>query len=138
MENKNLIVLALLAIVLVLIGVIAAISLNTTPENETNATNDTINVTINETNETDNITTTETKKTSSPNTKKSSKSSDSDIVSESIKENYQAGDGSHYREVEYKDGNFRQYNSKGQLIGSSYDSDQAQLKKAAGDSWPGD
>lgn len=50
------------------------------------------------------------------------------VVSEDVRENYQAGDGSHYRQVEYSDGNFRQYDTKsGKLIGSSYDSDQKKL-----------
>ena len=132
MENKNMIILALVAIVLVLAGVIFATSINT-PTNDTNSSNDTVNVTLNDTNETNN-TTVSTKEASS--SKKSSKSDS--IAGESIKENYQAGDGSHYREVQYKDGNIRQYDSSGKLIGSSYDSDQAQLKRDAGDSWPGD
>ncbi|MEE1129967.1 MAG: flagellar protein, FliL [Methanobrevibacter sp.] len=56
-------------------------------------------------------------------------SSSSDIVKEEIKENGQAGSGS-YKEVQYEDGGFRQYDSNtGELIGSSYDSDQAKLNK---------
>ena len=50
-----------------------------------------------------------------------------DIVSEEIKSNAQNGEGS-YREVTYKDGGFRQYDTEsGELIGSSYDSDQDKL-----------
>lgn len=63
----------------------------------------------------------------------SSESSDSsgnvvsDIVKEEVKFNSQNGEGS-YREVTYKDGGFRQYDSEsGELIGSSYDSDQDKL-----------
>ena len=53
--------------------------------------------------------------------------SDSDVVSEEVKYNYQ-DDGGYYREVTYKDGGFRQYDSEsGELIGSSYDSDQDKL-----------
>ncbi len=51
----------------------------------------------------------------------------SDIVSEEVKFNAQNGEG-YYREVTYKDGGFRQYDTEtGKLIGSSYDSDQDKL-----------
>lgn len=54
-------------------------------------------------------------------------SGDSDIVSEEVKFNAQNGEG-YYREVTYKDGGFRQYDTEsGDLIGSSYDSDQDSL-----------
>ena len=65
----------------------------------------------------------------------SSESSDSssdsgnvvDIVKEEVKQNYQNGEGS-YREVTYEDGGFRQYDTQtGELIGSSYESDQSKL-----------
>ena len=59
----------------------------------------------------------------------SSSNSGSDIVKEIVKDNSQNGEGS-YKEVTYKDGGFRQYDTKtGELIGSSYDSDQAKLNK---------
>jgi len=143
MESKNLIILGLVAVVLVLAGVIAGMTLSTPTNdtnNTTNETNDTTNITLNDTNDTNNTTTstntnTNTKKSTA---KKTSKSSGSDVVDEYIRENKQAGDGSYYRQVEYRDGNIRQYDLNGRLIGSSYDSDQAQLKRQAGDSWPGD
>ena len=51
----------------------------------------------------------------------------SDIVSEEVKFNAQNGEG-YYREVTYRDGGFRQYDTEtGELIGSSYDSDQDKL-----------
>ena len=51
----------------------------------------------------------------------------SDIVSEEVKFNAQNGEG-YYREVTYKDGGFRQYDTEsGDLIGSSYESDQDKL-----------
>ncbi|PWB88055.1 flagellar protein, FliL [Methanobrevibacter thaueri] len=51
----------------------------------------------------------------------------SDIVSEEVKFNAQNGEG-YYREVTYRDGGFRQYDTEtGELIGSSYDSDQGKL-----------
>ncbi len=50
-----------------------------------------------------------------------------DIVKEEVKFNAQNGEG-YYREVTYKDGGFRQYDVEtGDLIGSSYDSDQDKL-----------
>lgn len=53
--------------------------------------------------------------------------SDNNVVSEEVKYNYQ-NDGGYYREVTYKDGGFRQYDTEsGELIGSSYDSDQNHL-----------
>ena len=51
----------------------------------------------------------------------------SDIVKEEVKFNSQNGEGS-YKEITYKDGGFRQYDTEsGELIGSSYDSDQDKL-----------
>lgn len=50
-----------------------------------------------------------------------------DIVSEEVKFNAQNGEG-YYREVTYSDGGFRQYDTEsGDLIGSSYESDQDSL-----------
>ena len=50
-----------------------------------------------------------------------------EIVKDEIKQNGQQGGGS-YREVTYSDGGFRQYDADtGNLIGSSYDSDQKEL-----------
>lgn len=52
---------------------------------------------------------------------------DSDIVKEEIVFNAQNGSG-YFREVTYKDGGFRQFDIEtGELIGSSYDSDQDKL-----------
>ena len=56
-----------------------------------------------------------------------SSGNDSDIVSVEIKFNAQNGSG-YYREVTYKDGGFRQFDLEtGELIGSSYASDQHKL-----------
>ena len=56
-------------------------------------------------------------------------SEDENIVSQEIKFNHQAGSG-HYREIQYKDGGFRQFDvDTGKLIGSSYESDQKYLPK---------
>ena len=57
----------------------------------------------------------------------SNNDSEREIVSEKIKFNGQAGEG-YYREVRYSDGGFRQYDTEtGELIGSSYQSDQKYL-----------
>lgn len=53
--------------------------------------------------------------------------SESKIISEEIKHNHQSGEGQ-YREVRYEDGGFRQFDTEtGELIGSSYKSDQENL-----------
>ena len=53
--------------------------------------------------------------------------SDDDIISIETKFNVQAGEG-YYKEVTYKDGGFRQFDAEtGELIGSSYSSDQSKL-----------
>lgn len=53
--------------------------------------------------------------------------SESKIISEEIKHNHQFGEGQ-YREVRYEDGGFRQFDTEtGELIGSSYKSDQENL-----------
>ena len=49
------------------------------------------------------------------------------VVSEEVKFNAQNGEG-YYRQVTYSDGEFRQFDvDTGELIGSSYDSDQDKL-----------
>lgn len=60
-------------------------------------------------------------------TNTSDDNNDSDIVKEEVKFNAQNGSG-YYREVTYKDGGFRQFDVEtGELIGSSYASDQDKL-----------
>ena len=59
--------------------------------------------------------------------KKADDFSESKIISEEIKHNHQSGEGQ-YREVRYEDGGFRQFDTEtGELIGSSYESDQENL-----------
>ena len=66
-------------------------------------------------------------KASSVASLKGSQSDGGDIVSEIIKSNGQNGEGQ-YREVTYGDGGFRQFDvDSGELIGSSYKSDQENL-----------
>ncbi|WP_455645411.1 hypothetical protein [Methanosphaera sp.] len=86
----------------------------------------------------DEVTANDTNTTNTTNTSSitgsSSSGSDVSVVSSSLEQNYQADDGSTYREVEYSDGNFRQYDTRtGKLIGSSYDSDQSKLADGRGD-----
>ena len=47
--------------------------------------------------------------------------------------NGQAGDGSYIYEEASSDGNFRQYDENGKLIGSTYEEDQAQLGNPNGE-----
>lgn len=55
------------------------------------------------------------------------------IVKEEVVFNGQAGEG-YIREVTYSDGNFRQYdNATGELIGSSFEGDQARLGNPNGE-----
>lgn len=62
----------------------------------------------------------------------SAKSSDNNVVSENVEFNAQQGEG-YYKEVKYADGGFRQYDTdSGELIGSSYDSDQGYLESKYG------
>ena len=73
MDNKNIVILALVAVVLVLFGVIAGMSLNSN-NNDNNTTNDTVNITLNETNNTTDNTTSEKVSTSSSKSSSSSTS----------------------------------------------------------------
>ena len=59
--------------------------------------------------------------------KKADDFTESKIISEEIKFNHQSGEGQ-YREIHYEDGGFRQFDIEtGELIGSSYESDQKNL-----------
>lgn len=123
-----------LIFVVVIIGVVVGTQINMT---DNNTTNNTTNITLNNTTDTNNTTDDNSSDTSSQEVSQSSNekssSSDSDVVSVSDKENYQAGDGSHYKQVEYADGNMRQYDYDGNLIGSTYESDQKQLGNEHGE-----
>lgn len=61
MENKNLIILALTVIILVLLGIFVGISLNS---NNTQETNNSVNITLNDTNDTLNESTNDTNENS--------------------------------------------------------------------------
>lgn len=119
MDKKNIIIVLLCVIVLILAatvisGVFTNTNKNTTNMNTTveNTTNDTINTT-------DSVNTTNNTNKTNPN--------EPQIVSKKWVTNHQAGDGSLMLEVTYSDGNFRQYDKNGKLIGSSFESDQKYL-----------
>ena len=89
MENKNLIIIGVVAVVLICLALFAGISLfdkfNTLNETN-NTTNDTVNLTLNESNDTNATTektSTTTKKSSSSSNKKSSSSDPDSEVHES-------------------------------------------------------
>ena len=66
-------------------------------------------------------------KSNSTGSQLSSSSSGSGVSGGSTEYNGQAG-GGYYYQINYKDGNFRQYDTKtGELIGSSFDEDQEKL-----------
>lgn len=123
MESKDLILIICAIIVGACIIAGAIYFTSGLSDNKDNATAS--NATENVTNSTnvENITSKDSQSSSN-----SSSKSGVYIVSEVVKYNAQADDGSYYREITYSDGGFRQYNvSNGKLIGSSYASDQKYL-----------
>ena len=119
MKNFILVVLGLIAVLLVVGGVVGHTFLNDVADAEDTSVNDVID-------KVSNVASSESSDESSDDTS-ADDDGDSDVVSEEVKFNAQNGEG-YYREVTYKDGGFRQYDTEsGDLIGSSYDSDQDQL-----------
>ena len=119
MKSTNLIIV--LCAIIVILAIIGAIY-STGVLSDNNKDNTTVNVTNNLSNDSDvgNI--------QSNGGQASSNSKSDNVTSEEVKYNGQADNGSYYREVTYSDGGFRQYDtSSGELIGSSYDSDQKNL-----------
>ena len=111
-------IIVLIGIVIALLIVGGAVALNTMGSND-NQQNDDADSAVEE--ETDTV------KNATLVDDDTSSDSDSDIVSEEVKFNYQNGSG-YYREVTYRDGGFRQFDTESnELIGSSYDSDQDKL-----------
>ena len=114
------------------------------PTNETNATNESIveivqdkvndfaqdgQVSFTNKNNTYTLTSSNSNNTTyeSNNYNNGQVNSNSSIVGGSVQENYQAGHGQYY-EINYKDGNFRMYDTEtGELIGSSFEADQEKL-----------
>ncbi|WP_298523569.1 flagellar protein, FliL [uncultured Methanobrevibacter sp.] len=114
MKSFILVVLGLIVAVLVIGGAVAFSFMNELGVNMENIDSNSI----------ENI---KDKVSSVASSESSSSSSDGDIVSEIVKFNEQNGEG-YYREVTYSDGGFRQYDTEsGDLIGSSYESDQKNL-----------
>lgn len=118
MKTKNILILG--AVAILLIAIIAYVGLAAQPTKENNTTNET-NITLNQTNNT-----TETPTPKTTQTKSTPKTDEPEIVSDNLQYNYQADDGSYYRQVEYSDGNFRQIDTNGRIIGSSYASDNVE------------
>ncbi|PWB86978.1 hypothetical protein MBBWO_00920 [Methanobrevibacter woesei] len=118
MDNNKLLI-AIIIIIVVVIGAVSAVFLTGDSSDDSNSTNIT-NITNNTTVDTSSV-------SSSQNSAGGDSSNDPYVVSESVEFNYQNGEG-YYRQVEYSDGNFRQYDvNTGELIGSSYPSDQKYL-----------
>ena len=117
MDNLVKILLAVIAAIVIIGGTVTAVNLM---NNDSNALDDDNgDSSVDDTDDVKNATFVDDGTDSSDN--------DSDVVSEEVKFNYQDGEG-YYREVTYKDGGFRQFDvDTGELIGSSYDSDQDKL-----------
>ena len=123
MKSTNLIIV--LCAIIVLAGVVSA-TIFLTSDSSSNKDNNTIDIN-NSSITSDNDSDKHISQSDSSYNHDSSSKSDG-VVSEEVKYNGQADDGSYYREVTYSDGGFRQYNtSSGELIGSSYESDQKNL-----------
>lgn len=111
-------IIVLIGIVIALLIVGGAVALNTMGSNDDQQSDDADSAVEEETDTVKNATLVDDD---------TSSDSDSDIVSEEVKFNYQNGSG-YYREVTYRDGGFRQFDTESnELIGSSYDSDQDKL-----------
>ena len=116
MDNLVKILLAVIAAIVIIGGTVTAVNLM---NDDSNALDDNGDSSVDDTDDVKNATLVDDETDSSDD--------DSDVVSEEIKFNYQDGEG-YYREVTYKDGGFRQFDvDTGELIGSSYDSDQDKL-----------
>lgn len=126
MREKAIITIILAILIIGIITITATTTINFEETNNT-TNNTTDNETLNETNTTEKNTTEKATTTKNSNSKTNS---DPNIISTEYKQNDQ-DDGSYYKEINYKDGNFRQYDTNGKLIGSSYDSDQSKLPSMA-------
>ena len=120
MKNSVIILIGVIIAIIIVGGTVMYSSMNNNDDNSNNVQIDAAD------NNTDNVSV----DISANNVSDSSAGDDSSepyIVSEEIKYNGQQG-GGYYREVTYSDGEFRQFdNVTGELIGSSYDSDQDKL-----------
>ena len=118
MDNLIKILIGAIVALVVIAGAVAALNLMDDGSDDSDISEDVDSSSVEETDDVKNAT---------PVDDTDSSDDDSDVVSEEVKFNYQNGSG-YYREVTYKDGGFRQFDTEtGELIGSSYDSDQDKL-----------
>ncbi len=119
MDNLIKILIGAIVALVVIAGAVAALNLMDDGSDDSDISEDVDSSSVEETDDVKNATLVDDDTDSSDD--------DSDVVSEEVKFNYQNGSG-YYREVTYKDGGFRQFDTEtGELIGSSYDSDQDKL-----------
>ncbi|WP_406534307.1 flagellar protein, FliL [Methanobrevibacter sp.] len=119
MDNLVKILIGAIVALVVIAGAVAALNLMDDGSDDSDISEDVDSSSVEETDDVKNATLVDDDTDSSDD--------DSDVVSEEVKFNYQDGYG-YYREVTYKDGGFRQFDTEtGELIGSSYDSDQDKL-----------
>ena len=123
MRTINMILIGIVAVVLLAVFAYAGTGMMQAGDTNSTTNGTDVNITLNDTdNTTENATQTTRKVTAKPD-----KSGEPYVVAEYDMENYQAGDGSHFREVKYSDGNVRQYDYEGNLIGSSFEGDQLDI-----------
>lgn len=122
MDTKDIVIIVLVIAIILAVGGIFVLNSNSNDNSDDNVTNITNNTTEDSPQEvTKNATVEENNNDGDDVTAGLS------IVKEEVVFNGQAGEG-YIREVTYSDGNFRQYdNATGELIGSSFDGDQARL-----------
>ncbi len=122
MDTKDIVIIVLVFAIILAVGGIFVLNSNSNDNSDDNVTNITNNTTEDSPQEvTKNATVEENNNDGDDVTAGLS------IVKEEVYFNGQAGEG-YIREVTYSDGNFRQYDSvTGELIGSSFEGDQARL-----------
>lgn len=122
MDTKDIVIIVLVIAIILAVGGIFVLNYNSNDNSDDNVTNITNNTTEDSPQEvTKNATVEENNNDGDDVTAGLS------IVKEEVYFNGQAGEG-YIREVTYSDGNFRQYDSvTGELIGSSFEGDQARL-----------
>ena len=122
MDTKDIVIIVLVIAIILAVGGIFVLNSNSNDNSDDNVTNITNNTTEDSLQEvTKNATVEENNNDGDDVTAGLS------IVKEEVYFNGQAGEG-YIREVTYSDGNFRQYDSvTGELIGSSFEGDQARL-----------
>lgn len=122
MDTKDIVIIVLVITIILAVGGIFVLNSNSNDNSDDNVTNITNN------------TTEDSPQEVTKNATVEENNNDGDdviaglsIVKEEVYFNGQAGEG-YIREVTYSDGNFRQYDSvTGELIGSSFEGDQARL-----------